>query len=119
MERYGDAAVVARSLLLAHPRKPSKAMQLAPVAFGAVAGVAGAAVVSELRGSGSPAKHRVAFRLQTADSIDEVQNSTSPTAAFRRLGLLWEPRTHTPSASDIGLPLTQHNHVRRLFEIRA
>jgi hypothetical protein len=118
VERYGDAAAVARSLLLAHPPKPAKALQVALVAAGALAGVAGTALVSAARDPRPPAKHRVAFRLQTPDSMDEARNSTSPTAAFRRLGLLWEPSTHTPTTPDTGLPLTRRNRARKLFEIR-
>jgi hypothetical protein len=118
VERYGDAATVARSLLLAHPRKPARAWQVALVAAGATAGIAGTVLVSAARDSGGPAKHRVAFRLQTPDSMDEVRNSTSPTAAFRRLGLLWDPSTHTPTRPDTGLPRTLRNRARKLFEVR-
>ena len=112
VERYGDAAVVARSVLLAHPRKASKGLQVALLAVGAAVGVAGSALVAASRHS-SPAKRHPVHLLLTADSIDQMAN---PTARKRFLlgGLVTDPaRSGFPIAS----PLKRGTPIRTLFRI--
>jgi hypothetical protein len=114
VERYGDAAVVARSVLLAHPRKPGRGLQIALLAIGAATGIAGTVLVAASRDSPRAKRHAVQV-VQTADSVDQMAND----AARKRFlgGLATDPASYTPSGFPIASPLRADTPVRKLFQI--
>jgi hypothetical protein len=114
VERYGDPAAMARGLLLARPRKPSKVAQLLLVAVGVIAGITGTVLVAVARDF-SPAKRHAVHLLQTADSIDQMQNAGARVRFLR--GLVTDPAAYTHSGFPIASPLRADTPVRKLFQI--